>query len=116
MTQPCAPALPPGRAPRFAVPPGGACDCHAHVFGPYARFPLAAERSYTPPEAPVEAFLAHLDALGFARGVLVTASAQGTDNRAILDAMRRYPGRLRGVAVLGAEASDREIDELHEAG
>ena len=26
-------------------------DCHAHLFGPYARFPLAADRSYTPPEA-----------------------------------------------------------------
>ena len=87
MTRPCVPYFPPGRRPGFAVPPG-ACDTHVHVFGPYARFPLAEDRSYTPVEAPVEAFVAHLDALGFDRGVIVTASAQGTDNGAMLDALR----------------------------
>ena len=35
-------------------------DCHAHVFGPYADFPLACARSYTPPEAPLDAYLALL--------------------------------------------------------
>lgn len=115
MTSPCLPPLPPGRQPRFAVPPG-ACDCHTHVFGPYRRFPLAEDRSYTMPETPAEAHIAHLDALGFDRGVVVTASVQGTDNSTLLDALRRHPARLRGVAVLGAEATDRELDELHAAG
>jgi predicted TIM-barrel fold metal-dependent hydrolase len=57
--------------------PAGACDCHVHVFGPYRRFPLAAERSYTSPELPARAFLAMIDAIGFARGVLVQASPMG---------------------------------------
>jgi predicted TIM-barrel fold metal-dependent hydrolase len=115
MTRPCVPYLPPGRRPAFAVPPG-ACDTHVHVFGPYDRFPLAEDRSYTPVEAPVEAFVAHLDALGFERGVIVTASAQGTDNDAMLDALRRYPTRFRGVAVLPPETTDRTLDEMTAAG
>jgi predicted TIM-barrel fold metal-dependent hydrolase len=35
--------------PRFPPPPD-ACDTHAHVFGPAAQFPYAADRSYTPPD------------------------------------------------------------------
>lgn len=34
----------------------GHWNCHAHLFGPYDRFPLAAERSYTPAEAPAEPY------------------------------------------------------------
>ena len=115
MTRPCVPDFPPGRRPGLVVPPG-ACDTHVHVFGPYDRFPLAEDRSYTPVEAPVEAFVAHLDALGFERGVIVTASAQGTDNGAMLDALRRYPTRFRGVAVLPPETTDRTLDEMTAAG
>ena len=71
------PACPPPRVPsRPKIPlPAGACDTHAHVFGPAARFPYAADRSYTPPDAPLEKYLAMLDTLGFARGVLVQGSA-----------------------------------------
>src|SRR3954453_4458115 len=80
------PACPPPRAPsRPKIPlPAGACDTHAHVFGPAARFPYAADRSYTPPDAPLEKYLAMLDTLGFARGVLVQGSAHGCDNSAML--------------------------------
>ena len=44
--------------------PQGACDCHCHVFGPAARFPYAEPRSYTPDDAPLEAYLGLLDRLG----------------------------------------------------
>ena len=50
-------------------------DCHAHLFGPYARYPLAAQRSYTPPEAPEENYRALLLQLGLGHGVLVQPSA-----------------------------------------
>src|SRR5256885_12555379 len=96
-------------APRLR-PPLNACDTHAHVFGPAARFPYAADRSYTPPEAPVEKYVAMLDTLGFARGVLVQGSAHGRDNSAMLDALALHPRRLRGVAVADASIT---IDELH---
>jgi 2-pyrone-4,6-dicarboxylate lactonase len=96
--------------------PRGACDCHCHVFGPAARFPYAEPRSYTPDDAPLEAYLAMLGRLGFDRGVLVQPSAYGRDNGAMLDALTREPARLRGVAVGGAELTPATLKQGHAAG
>jgi len=54
-------------------PPPNAWDAHAHIFGPSDKFPYTAGRGYTPPDAPVEHYIALLDHLGFTRGVLVQA-------------------------------------------
>jgi predicted TIM-barrel fold metal-dependent hydrolase len=96
--------------------PAGAWDCHCHVFGPAARFPYAPQRSYTPEDAPLEAYLALLDRLGLAHGVLVQPSAYDRDNRAMLDALARAPGRLRGVAVGGAELTPAILRAWHDNG
>ena len=72
--------------PKIPTPPG-ACDTHAHVFGPGSRFPYAATRSYTPPDAPLGKYLHMLDTLGFSRGGLVQGSAHGRDNSAMRDAL-----------------------------
>jgi predicted TIM-barrel fold metal-dependent hydrolase len=112
------PACPPPREPtkpQFPPPPN-ACDTHAHVFGPAAQFPYAAERSYTPPDAPLARYLGMLDAVGFARGVLVQGSAHGQDNAAMLDALGRQPARLRGVAVADATIAPAVLRRWHEAG
>ncbi len=106
--------------PKFAPPPG-ACDAHCHVFGPAARFPYAPERRYTPPDAPKERLRALHEHLGISRAVLVQASCHGTDNRAMLDALawaRRFEpgGAWRGVAMVGKEITDRELESLAEAG
>ena len=77
----------------------GGWDCHAHLFGPYARFPLAADRSYTPPEATEAAYLALLQRLGLDHGVLVHPSAYGDDFGLLFHALATYP-QLRGVLVL----------------
>lgn len=115
MTRPCLPPLNSLAPLRFALP-AGACDAHAHVFGPYSRFPLSEDRSYTPPENGVAQFVAHLDGLGLSRGVLVTASAQGDDNRNVLAALQAWPNRLRAVAVLRSDVSESDLDALAEAG
>ena len=94
---PCPPPREPTR-PVVATPPK-ACDTHCHVFGPALQFPYAADRSYTPPDAPLSKYLAMLDTLGCERGALVQGSAHGRDNAAMLDALERHPDRLRGVAV-----------------
>lgn len=78
-------------------------DCHAHVFGPYARYPLAAGRSYTPPEAPCEDYLGLLARLGLSNGVLVHPSAYGDDHRLLLEVLAAHP-QLRGVIVARADS------------
>ncbi len=57
-----------------------------------------------------------LDAVGHRYGLLVQVSVHGTDNRLLLEALRAYPDRLRGIAVIGPEAPERELAELREAG
>ena len=110
----CLPPRPVSR-PKEPLPPG-ACDTHAHVFGPSDRFPYADDRSYTPPDAPLEKYLGMLDTIGFARGVLVQGSAHGHDNAAMLDALRREPARLRGVAVADADVSPDDLRAWNAAG
>lgn len=73
-------------------------DCHAHLFGPYDSFPLAADRSYTPPPALREQYLALLARLGLSHGVLVHPSAYGEDFVLLFDALAALP-QLRGVIV-----------------
>ena len=106
--------------PRYVMP-AGACDAHCHIFGPAAKFPYAPERRYTPPDAPKEKLRALHDHLGISRAVLVQASCHGKDNRAMLDAIawsRRFEpgGAWRGVAMVGKEITDGEIEALHAGG
>jgi predicted TIM-barrel fold metal-dependent hydrolase len=116
MERTIAPPHPDPHPPRAFTPPPGACDAHCHVFGPADRFPFSPARSYTPPDAGV-ADLARLhERLGLSRAVLVQASCHGTDNAALLDALRCGKGRYAGVAMIDDATSDGEIDELHDAG
>ncbi|MFL6792221.1 MAG: amidohydrolase family protein [Bradyrhizobium sp.] len=101
--------------PKRPLPPN-ACDTHAHVFGPADRFPYAQDRSYTPPDAPLEKYLGMLDTIGFARGVLVQGSAHGRDNSAMLDALRRQPDRLRAVAVADESIAPAVLCEWNRLG
>ncbi len=97
--------------------PVGSIDCHVHIYGPFDRFPAGTEGRFAPREAfPLERLLAVWDAIGVARGVIVHASNAGPDNAVTLDALRRHPSRLRAVAVLHADVSDRRLDELTDAG
>jgi predicted TIM-barrel fold metal-dependent hydrolase len=108
------PSMPRTR-PQFAAP-SLACDCHTHVFGPYDRFPLDAGRTYTPPEAPQEMLAGLLQRLGLERVVIVQPSVYGADNAATLDAVRRFGGRARAVAVIGDDAGAEQLAEMHAAG
>lgn len=111
----CAAPLPDIEASVFEMP-AGAVDTHAHVISTSPAYPMVAQRSYTPPAATESHYLAMLDKLGCSYGVLVQVSVHGTDNRYMLEVLRRHPRRLRGIAVVSPEISDRELEAMHEAG
>jgi predicted TIM-barrel fold metal-dependent hydrolase len=101
--------------PSFTVPKG-ACDCHTHVFGPANRYPWWSGRKYTPPDASIADLLAHQRAMHFDRVVIVHPSPYGTDNSCTLDAIRQIGPAARGVAVIGPETSETELQDMHAAG
>jgi predicted TIM-barrel fold metal-dependent hydrolase len=102
--------------PRAFTPPPDATDAHCHVFGPAARFPFSADRTYTPPDAGLEDFERLQQRLGLGRAVFVQASCHGTDNAAMVDALRRGGGRYAGVAMIDESFSDAAIADLHAVG
>ena len=101
--------------PEFAVPKG-AVDAHCHVFGPGHLFPYAPERKYTPCDAPKEKLWALRQSLGFSRSVIVQAACHGTDNRALVDAVRHSNGSARGVAVVTPDIEELELREMDTVG
>ncbi|MCG7521424.1 amidohydrolase family protein [Ruegeria sp. Ofav3-42] len=111
----CAGPDPVPKAPRFTMPPL-ACDCHAHVFGPNAQFPMVPDRLYTPPEAPLGAYKHLLATLGFQRAVIVQPSIYGTDNRATLQAAETDLSRYRAVVVIDSSTSEAQLQRMHDQG
>ncbi len=103
------------RAPATALP-GGACDCHAHICGPASAYPYVGERIYTPPDATIAAYRHVLAVLGVERAVLVQPSVYGTDNAAMLAALRGAGSGFRAVAVVEPAVTAREVEALHQAG
>ncbi len=103
------------RKPSLIVPKG-ACDSHCHIYGPFARFPLPAERSFTPNEAPEKALRRLHDHLGFERAVIVQSQGHGFDHGPLLDALATGSGRYRGVALIRPEMEPGVIEEFNAAG
>lgn len=111
---PAPPAIQP--QPRRLKVPKGAVDTHCHVIGAPPDHPFVAARSYTPPPASEAQYLAMLDTLGMTYGVLTQVSVHGTDNRLMVETLRRHPQRLRGIAVMALDAGEAERRALKESG
>ncbi|MEE9256047.1 MAG: amidohydrolase family protein [bacterium] len=103
------------REPKHKVPPG-ACDAHAHIFGPEDKYPLSPKRGYTPPLCPLADYFRLHDILGIERGVLIQASAYGVDNSSIMDALASAGDRLRAVTAVDSSVSDAALERMNEAG
>jgi predicted TIM-barrel fold metal-dependent hydrolase len=74
-------------------------DTHAHAFTLAGT--LVAGRRYTPErEAPLAAYASELDRWKISHAVLVQPSFLGTDNRYLIECLKYFPGRLRGIAVV----------------
>jgi predicted TIM-barrel fold metal-dependent hydrolase len=103
------------RTPRIQFPPG-ACDCHSHVFGPQARYLFAPNAAYIAPDSPTPSYVRMLKTIGCERAVIVQPSVYGTDNSAMLEALRSGLFAFRGVAVVRPDIGDKELQAMHEAG
>jgi 2-pyrone-4,6-dicarboxylate lactonase len=101
--------------PKLKLPPGAA-DCHFHVFGPKAKFPLAEKRSYTPADAPKDVLIDRHMFLGIERGIVVQSTAHGFDNSAAADLLADKKGSYFGVALVPVNADMSELKKLHEQG
>lgn len=90
-------------------------DTHAHTFS--ASGSVVAGARYQPAaDALASTFISHLARHGFDYGVLIQPSFLGYDNSYMLDSIRQYPGRLKGVAVLPLDVQTSSIEELEQGG
>lgn len=110
-----APPDPNTRTPRFKAP-ALTCDTHCHIFGPDRLYPYAPDRTYTPPDAPLEKFSELHGKIGVERAVIVNASCHGLDNRVVTDAIAQSNGRYKGIANIDDSVSDKELEKLNEQG
>jgi len=88
----------------------GACDSHMHIFDP--RFAPSPHWKRQPPHADVAAYLQLQRRLGTSRTVVVNPSTYGVDNTCTLDALAQLGASARGIAVVGADVADAELDRL----
>jgi len=97
--------------PDTSYPPIIGIDGHAHVFS--RDLQLTSGRRYTPDyDATLQAYLEQLREHGLSHGVLVQPSFLGTNNQYLLDALKRAPSQLRGVAVVDRDISRAELQQM----
>lgn len=102
-------------APRVTLP-SNACDSHFHIFGPVTRYPYSSDRTYTPPDCLLEDYLVLQRSLGLTRCVLIQPSVYGSDNTALLDALKSLGNAGRGIVVLSGKESTGELRDMNAVG
>lgn len=102
------------RAPAERAPPGS-WDCQVHVFADFDRYPIRANAVYPPPLATIDDMRRMHRALGIERGVIVQATAYGTDHTLLLDLLAEEPGYV-GVAIIDDTTTDADLARLHAGG
>ena len=107
--------IPPSHSPAN-LPPAGACDCHTHIFGHPADYPLVHPSHYPLPDANAKRHRQMLDQARLSRAVLVQPAPYGDDCRAIVDAIAAAPATLRGIGTAFAGTSQDRLAEFKAAG
>lgn len=92
----------------------GACDCHMHIYDP--RFSASPGAHVPSRKAAVDDYRRARERLGLGRVVVVQSTAYRSDNTCTLDAMKQFGANARGVAIVGPEAADAELERLTAAG
>lgn len=94
-----------------------AVDCHAHVFPPEFALPAGPGNRPEPYQrVRYDDYTKELAAHGFTHGVLSQPSGYYHDNSAMLDAIVRGKGRIKGIADVDPEATNAELDALERQG
>lgn len=95
--------------------PAGTCDSHFHVFEA-SRYPYAAHRSYTPPDATMADYIALCRRYGIDRAVLVHPSVFGADHLSLERSLQEHGDWLRGVAVVFPDTPEQSLARWHALG
>ena len=94
-------------------------DCHAHVFD-LTQFPFQDSRGFdiAPNEqGGADDYVAVLDGHGVSHALLINPlGGYGIDNRCMLSAIARYPGRFRGISLLPPEVTEQQIKAMIDGG
>jgi 2-pyrone-4,6-dicarboxylate lactonase len=96
--------------------PVGASDCHTHIFGPEANYPLSFPSTYALPDATTDRHAQMREETGLSRAILVQPAPYGDDCRAMIDAIAGSSGTLRGIGTAFDGASREYLAELRQAG
>ena len=94
-------------------PPPLSCDTHAHLYGPFARFPIDPDKG-DGPDTSFEQYRAMLEVLGIERAVLVQARDYGGIDPTTVDAIERSEGRIRGVTAMPRDSLENHLNFLVE--
>lgn len=89
-------------------------DSHCHVID--HRFPIVANQGYTPPDFPLEAYLAQSRPLGVVAGAIVSGSFQGNDQTYLMHVLPKLGAGWAGVTQLPNDCPDAEIARLDALG
>ena len=85
-------------------------DSHCHIID--HRFPIVPNQGYTPPNFPLEAYLARARPLGVAAGAVVSGSFQANDQTYLMDILPRLGAGWVGVTQIPTDYPDAEIAKL----
>jgi predicted TIM-barrel fold metal-dependent hydrolase len=89
-------------------------DSHCHIID--HRFPIVANQGYTPPNFPLEEYLAQTKPLGVVAGAIVSGSFQANDQTYLMDVLPKLGPNWVGVTQIPNDAPDAEIARLGKLG
>ncbi len=89
-------------------------DSHCHIID--HRFPIVPNQGYTPPNFPLEDYLAQAKPLGVVAGAVVSGSFQANDQTYLMDILPKLGAGWVGVTQIPNDHPDAEIAKLGKLG
>ena len=89
-------------------------DSHCHIID--HRFPIVPNQGYTPPNFPLEDYLAQAKPLGVVAGAVVSGSFQANDQTYLMDILPKLGPAWVGVTQIPNDYPDAEIAKLGKLG